>query len=551
MRIRPTAFVSAICLLLTTSSPARATYTFSAIAEYNASSSTIFGNPTINDLGVMAWQAPTSIAQPGYYWNNGGTVSRILAATPGLGYSTPIINNSNSIAFTSNPGFAQTLTVQTLMGVVVTAVGSVPNYDGANTSNMLGFNDSGTLAYATWASSQSIVVRVTDGTATVLVNASGVGNFASAPALNAGGTLVYAGLGASGLGVYKVSPDGTSTLVSSAVSSVVALSGPDINDKGGVIWLDRNPSQGANSLLKMVDGVTSTVATVGPVFSVLGSSIGQAINNSGATAFTATLNNGTSGVFIGSNPSTDKVLTVGDSLFGSTVTRVSFVRDGLNNAGQIGLLVTLANGLTEIVRADPIGTTAGDTQFNAILPNTSSPGSFVFTNVSSGAWFDPPLTSGFTYTMTSGSLFTKILGLPYGFDRPFDVEVDGHSLGLFGPGQVVDFVALTGGGVSSFSILGIDPAVDASRADAFPVQLEFSTPTASFTMTSVAVPEPSSGLMLALGTLGTIAFAGSRRRRPARDPAPPRSGPLMYSRAAIPPWPSAGSWSRSGCASRI
>ena len=104
---------------------------------------------------------------------------------------------------------------------------------------------------------------------------------------------------------------------------------------------------------------------------------------------------------------------------------------------------------------------------------------FCFAAVPSGHWFDPPLALGYAYHMLADSLFTAILDFPTGFNHAFTVSVDGIPLpGAFGPGETVDFDA----GVSTFTITGISPLVDAEQPGAFPIKLAFNTPTASFTM---------------------------------------------------------------------
>ncbi|MGQ0637709.1 MAG: hypothetical protein ACT4QC_24290 [Planctomycetaceae bacterium] len=156
-------------------------------------------------------------------------------------------------------------------------------------------------------------------------------------------------------------------------------------------------------------------------------------------------------------------------------------------------------------------------QDNPAIPNETLPdGAFVFENVQSGLWFDPPFVDTFTYTMTSGSLFTSILDFPTGFDDTFDVSVNGSSLGTFGPGQAVDFVARLGSGVSSFTVSGISPLVDSEDSLGFPLKLAFNTPTASFVMAgSLApepVPEPLSLAIWALGGAGLLVQQSSRQR---------------------------------------
>lgn len=86
--------------------------------------------------------------------------------------------------------------------------------------------------------------------------------------------------------------------------------------------------------------------------------------------------------------------------------------------------------------------------------------------------------------MTGASMFTKILDFPEGIDDDelFTVFVQGVELGEFGPGEVVDFVALYGEAVPSFRVGGIHPLLPTDDPTAFPLQLEFDTPTASLTM---------------------------------------------------------------------
>ena len=125
---------------------------------------------------------------------------------------------------------------------------------------------------------------------------------------------------------------------------------------------------------------------------------------------------------------------------------------------------------------------------------------------------DPPATTGFEYEMTSGSLFDAILDFPGGFNSPLTVSVAGVPLGAFGPGNSVDFVTLLGAGVSSFTISGLDPQVDSEDPLALPLQLEFDTATASFTMTRLpSLPEPAVPFLLATGIVGLALRARSAR----------------------------------------
>lgn len=147
---------------------------------------------------------------------------------------------------------------------------------------------------------------------------------------------------------------------------------------------------------------------------------------------------------------------------------------------------------------DSAVTAPGFDQNNPIMPGLSNPGQFAFENIMSGRWFDPPATEGYTFQTTDGSKFTNILNFPSGFNTDFSVVVGGQVLGTFGAGDSVNFESFLGGAVSQFQILGISPTVDSEDPLAFPIQLAFSTPTASFTMSAI-VPEPSTGLFAAMG----------------------------------------------------
>lgn len=171
------------------------------------------------------------------------------------------------------------------------------------------------------------------------------------------------------------------------------------------------------------------------------------------------------------------------------------------------------------------GGVAGSSQSNPVLPDSRLPsGAFVFTNVASGSWVDPPSTFGYEYVMSSNpngpaSLFSSISGFPTGFTDPFTVSVGSTVLGQYNPGDTLLF---PGSGVSSFTITGINPLVDGDDPAAFPLQLTYSTPTASFTMLPLeqiadgTVPEPSTLLMVSTVLVG-LGVQRWRKRHNCRD----------------------------------
>jgi hypothetical protein len=88
---------------------------------------------------------------------------------------------------------------------------------------------------------------------------------------------------------------------------------------------------------------------------------GPAINSLGTVAFYTTLKPGPplppgsgvyAGIFTGPDPVADKVIAVGDPLFGSTVADVQFYR-GMNDAGQIAFYAGIVGGPSGIFLAEP------------------------------------------------------------------------------------------------------------------------------------------------------------------------------------------------------
>lgn len=155
--------------------------------------------------------------------------------------------------------------------------------------------------------------------------------------------------------------------------------------------------------------------------------------------------------------------------------------------------------------------TTGSSQSDPVLPNSvNGSGDFVFTNVPTGSWFDPPSAYGFDYIMTGGSLFTKIDDFPTGFG-PVTVSSGGQVLGSFSPGQSFTFA---GSGVSEFSVTGLNPLVNPADTSAYPLKLEFNTDTASFEMdplSATSTPEPST-LVLTSIVFGIFGTARLRKR---------------------------------------
>ncbi len=130
-----------------------------------------------------------------------------------------------------------------------------------------------------------------------------------------------------------------------------------------------------------------------------------------------------------------------------------------------------------------------------LLPILVDGGRFVFINVPSRRWFDPPFVDAYQFATTDGSLFTEV-GLP-----PMDVVADAD--GMYLVTSILGAQSMAAGAnlvfaspVDFFTVSGIAPLLDGADPQAFPTFLAFDRPTASFTMTPV--PEPASFALAAI-----------------------------------------------------
>jgi hypothetical protein len=167
----------------------------------------------------------------------------------------------------------------------------------------------------------------------------------------------------------------------------------------------------------------------------------------------------------------------------------------------VNLQITYAPAASSTVNGDLIHGSFGQLQSQAVVPPAPC---CRFFNVATGQFFDPPLAGGYVYSMDDLSLFTKV-GFPLGLGDDFTITSSEGTVSGLTEGSEHVF----SGGVSTFTLTGITPPVDPSNPAAFPLYLEFNTPTASFTMTPVLVPEPSA---LALVVIASVTIFRRRQR---------------------------------------
>jgi len=179
---------------------------------------------------------------------------------------------------------------------------------------------------------QAHITRWFSGTSTTLVGTTEGFNSVGSVALNELGDVAFSGY-RQGEGLTYYRTDGaTRTYIAGPFDNEAGAIA--INDSGTVAFGRFPYSGGGGEGIFVGDGgpvATVAVADATTPFSELETDID--INNQGTVAFTARLWNGSYGIYAGGDPASDKVVEIGDFLFGQRVSGLG--RPHLNNRGDI------------------------------------------------------------------------------------------------------------------------------------------------------------------------------------------------------------------------
>ena len=145
----------------------------------------------------------------------------------------------------------------------------------------------------------------------------------------------------------------------------VSVQEPVLNDAGTAAFersfSDEASQQFVTEIVTGNGGPLTTVAdTTGP-FGSFGFRP-PSLNNDGDVAFLATLDDfSTTGIFVGPDPITDRVIATGDTLDGATVSSLTFCEEGLSDSGQLAFTAFFQDPDTfetraAVFRASPSGT---------------------------------------------------------------------------------------------------------------------------------------------------------------------------------------------------
>lgn len=238
---------------------------------------------------------------------------------------------------------------------------AVPGPLFTNVLNTDAINDTGTVAFLANLRSGGLGLFTSQGQAPNVLYVTGgrFTDFERNVLVNNAGTVAFVADLAGGDRAIFTGAGGPVTTIATTLddSPFASLNRLISLNDAGVVAFPADLRSGGQGIFIGNGGSPQLLAVTGGPFQDF---ITVAINNVGTVAFSADLAGGGRGIFTGPDPEADKVIATGDDLFGSTVRSLDsnvLALQGLNDAGQVAIEATLADGRQVIARADPMGET--------------------------------------------------------------------------------------------------------------------------------------------------------------------------------------------------
>jgi hypothetical protein len=352
----------ALGLLPTAAGRAAAGYTYTRIA--GADEAFLFtGAPVISADGTVFFAGSQGgVGGAIFAGNGGGPATPVLTNASGLSeFNQLAVNGHGTVAFEAFRASDGRRGIFTYDGTALTPIATTGGPFASVAAPRI--NDAGTVTFRASFDPQGSRQAVYTGNGGPLTQVATSDpprssfSFAPLPAINASGLVAFnSSLSAGDWGIFT-GTGGQLTQLYGSGGALLTLGTPDLNDAGQVVFLAG--TQGGQAILVGDGGPLTTVADTSQTFQDFLSGPGPSINNQGEVVFladlTASLGGGT-GIFTGPDPVADKVIAVGDDLFGGRVVGLGLGR-GLNDSGQITFIARVQQGssISEyVVRADPL-----------------------------------------------------------------------------------------------------------------------------------------------------------------------------------------------------
>ncbi|HWS79663.1 MAG TPA: choice-of-anchor tandem repeat NxxGxxAF-containing protein [Rubrobacter sp.] len=383
------ALLAALCLVLgAVLSDARAQtapqYTFTKVADSVEDGFVSFGCAAINNRGDIAFGAERLASDgfntdPGIYRVNAADGALTTIAEDPKRFVTiglnPSINDSGHVSFAARLDGGKKPDTEVILrggGRKLTTIATTAdrfNFFGFDTS----INNSGEVAFTAELDEEfgfdEGLFSGSGGkrgvTTHYLTSTSQFDGRSSRPSINDSGNIAFVESVDFASGIF-VGREGDFTPIVPPDSSdpSIGLGVPILNNDGTVAFQrsfsDEATQEFVEEIVKIDAAGTSTVvADTRGEFATFGFRP-PSLNNNGDVAFLATLDDfSTTGIFVGPDPSNDRVISTGDMLDGSTVQNITFCEEGLSDTGELAFVAQLEadtpDGFrTAVFRATPV-----------------------------------------------------------------------------------------------------------------------------------------------------------------------------------------------------
>ena len=308
---------------------------------------------SINNKGTVAFQAESANGITGIYSGDGVSLNTVIESAGNEFknfYSHPDINDNEEYCFYAelNTGAQGIFLLKNNETVTLTETDTIFKSIGPLGPTM---NEEGGVAIRADLNSgkSGVFIGSNKGVKKIADTETKFNDFFGLPVINDSGTVVFRATMKNGVqGICKSIDDSYEVIADTDGEFADFGRFTDLNDIGKVVFnaVKKNGSSGIYTLFK---GELNTIAETSDGFESFRIAL---INNSGKIIFYGVTKEGREGIFRGNDTSGDKIISINDKLFDSTVTETAFNPVSLNNNDQLALRIKLENKHQMIVRVD-------------------------------------------------------------------------------------------------------------------------------------------------------------------------------------------------------
>jgi hypothetical protein len=306
----------------------------------------------VNNHGVVAFQAALQTGGTGVFTGSGGAIEAVADTSRGDArhfYSHPALDDREAVSvYCEVPSGQAVLRVVEGRRHAIAATGERFSRIGPLGPTV---NERGVVAFRADTTSGHHGVFAADGDALVAIaDTRRFSGFQGLPVVDRTGRVVFrADLPGGGHGIYA-GCGGALDVVADTTGPFARLGAFPSASASGTVLFAAILTRGGAGLYAATEGRVRTVVETNRDFETFR---GGLVNDAGAVVFYAAPRGGPLGIYAGPDPVRDRLASLRDALFGSTLVDFALNPVSMNEAGQVAIRVKLADERQLIVRADP------------------------------------------------------------------------------------------------------------------------------------------------------------------------------------------------------